>query len=114
VSAETVLMKKGRPGLRFQVMAPPALQDALVEILLRETTTLGVRVIPARRKVLTRRTRRVNTAYGPVRVKLGILNGTVVNVAPEYEDCQRLAKATGTPLKVVYQAALATAHEVGA
>jgi len=114
VSAETVLMKKGRPGLRLQVMAPPALQDTLTEMLFRETTTLGVRVIPARRKVLARKTRRVQTAYGPVRVKIGFLNDTVVNVAPEYEDCQRLSKATGTPLKVVYQAALAAAHELGA
>ncbi|MEE8443476.1 MAG: nickel pincer cofactor biosynthesis protein LarC, partial [Dehalococcoidia bacterium] len=111
VSAETLLMKKGRPGLRIQVMTLPALQDTLTDILFRETTTLGVRFIPAKRKVLTRKMQRVRTAYGTVKVKVGLLNETVVNVAPEHEDCLRLAKATGTPLKVVYQAALAAAGD---
>jgi uncharacterized protein (TIGR00299 family) protein len=113
VSAETVLMKKGRQGLRLQVMAPPSTQDALTDVLFRETTTLGVRTLPATRKVLERKIRRLRTPYGYVRVKIGYLNGSVANVAPEYEDCQRAAKATGTPLKQVYEATLAAARNAG-
>lgn len=111
VSAESVLMKKGRPGLRIQVMAPPHLVDSLAEIVFRETTTLGVRLLPVRRRILARETRRVDTPYGPVRVKVGCLGGHVVNVSPEHEDCRELALASGVPLKVIYQAAVAAARE---
>lgn len=111
VSAESVLMKKGRPGLRIQVMAPPDLVDSLAEIMFRETTTLGVRLLPVRRRVLARETRTVETPYGAVRVKVGCLGGRVVNVSPEHEDCRALARSSGVPLKVIYQAALAAARE---
>ncbi|MDP3062466.1 MAG: nickel pincer cofactor biosynthesis protein LarC [Chloroflexota bacterium] len=109
-SGETVLMKKGRPGLRFQVISPPHLEVALAEILFRETTTLGIRIIPAQRRILERRFEKVTTPYGEVSVKLGILQGHVVNTAPEYEDCRRLAQAQGVPLKLVHQAAVAAAQ----
>jgi uncharacterized protein (TIGR00299 family) protein len=109
-SGETVLMKKGRPGLRIQVLAPPHLEGALAEILFRETTTLGMRVIPAQRRILERRFQSVTTPYGEVSVKLGILAGRVVNAAPEHEECRRLAQAQGVPLKLVHQAAVAAAQ----
>ena len=109
VSAESILMKKGRPGLRIQVMSPPHLADALTEVMFRETTTLGVRCLPVKRRVLDREVHKVETAYGVVRVKVGSLRGQVVNVSPEYEDCQQLARSSGVPLKVIYQAAVAAA-----
>ena len=110
VSGESILMKKGRPGLRIQVMAPPHLVDVLAEVLFRETTTLGMRLLPVQRRVLSREMRNVTTPYGVVKVKVGSLNGQVLNVAPEFEDCKRLAIEMGVPLKVVLQSALAAAQ----
>ncbi|MDP2950077.1 MAG: DUF111 family protein, partial [Chloroflexota bacterium] len=98
--------------LRFQVISPPHLEGALAEILFRETTTLGIRVIPAQRRILERRFQQVTTPYGPVSIKLGILEGRVVNAAPEHEDCRRLAEAQRVPLKLVHQAALAAAQSL--
>jgi uncharacterized protein (DUF111 family) len=96
-----VQMKKGRPGLLFTVLAPPALEESLSRILLTETTTLGVGARPAggRRHVS------VVSPWGPIRVKLGLLQGEVVNCAPEFEDCRTIAEANGIPLKNVIQEA---------
>ncbi len=112
VGAESVLMKKGRPGLRIQVMAPPHLADTLATVMFQETTTLGVRLLPVKRRVLSREVREVETPYGAVRVKVGSMGGKVVNVSPEYEDCRKLARTSGVPLKAVYQAATAAAREL--
>jgi uncharacterized protein (TIGR00299 family) protein len=109
VCGESIMMKKGRPGLRIQVMSPPQLADMLAEILFRETTTLGVRLLPIQRRVLDREIREVATPYGAVKVKVGLLGGQIVNVAPEYEDCQRLARTEHVPLKAVSQAAILAA-----
>ena len=77
------------------------------EILFREGTTLGVRSHAIERTELPRRIVRVRTKYGTVRVKLGELHGEVVHVAPEYEDCRRIARAKKLPLREVVRAALA-------
>ena len=102
-------MKKARPGTLLSVLASPASESRLAELLLRETTTLGVRAYPVRRHVAERTMKMVDTAYGPVRVKLKRVEGHVVGAKPEFEDCQALAEATGTPLPAVYAAALAAA-----
>ena len=112
VSGENILMKKGRPGLRIQVMASSELVDTLTELLFRETTTLGVRMLPPiRRRMLTREIKTVQTPYGAVTVKLGLLGDCVVNVAPEHESCRHVARASGVPLKVVYQEAMAASKD---
>jgi pyridinium-3,5-bisthiocarboxylic acid mononucleotide nickel chelatase len=77
-------------------------------LLFDETTTIGVRIHEARRVCLEREIVTVETEYGPVRVKLAWREGQVVNVAPEFEDCQRLAKERAAPLKQVMLAAQAT------
>jgi len=100
-----VQMKKGRPGLLFTVLAPPALEESLSRILLTETTTLGVRRRLERRRTLERRHVSVVSPWGPIRVKLGLLQGEVVNCAPEFEDCRTIAEANGIPLKNVIQEA---------
>ena len=82
-------------------------ESVLAALLLRETTTLGVRVYPVRRHVAERATTTVATAYGHVRVKLKRVEGTVVGAKPEFDDCLALAEANGTPLPAVYAAALA-------
>ncbi|MCY3991573.1 MAG: nickel pincer cofactor biosynthesis protein LarC [Caldilineaceae bacterium] len=102
-------MKKARPGTLLKVLAAPADESNLASLLLRETTTLGVRVYPVRRHVAERAMKTVATSFGPVRVKVKRVEGKVVGAKPEFEDCQALAEATGTPLPTVYAAALAAA-----
>jgi pyridinium-3,5-bisthiocarboxylic acid mononucleotide nickel chelatase len=99
-------MKKSRPAFILGVLAPVARADALAALVLTETTSLGVRFHPVRRQALDRRSERVETPWGEVAVKLGLRDGQVVNVAPEYEACRALATAKQVPLKEVYLAAL--------
>ncbi len=107
VSSAPLQMKKGRPGQLITVLAPPGRADALVDLLFRETTTIGVRAWEARRRVLAREIVRVETPYGAVAVKVSRLNGRVLNAAPEFEDCRRIALESGAPLKQVLAAAAA-------
>jgi pyridinium-3,5-bisthiocarboxylic acid mononucleotide nickel chelatase len=101
------LMKKSRPAFVLGALVPPARRDEAAEVILLETTSLGVRWSAVERRVLERRSETVQTPHGPVSVKLGLLAGRVVNVAPEYESCRVIARDRGVPLKDVYRAALA-------
>ncbi len=101
-----VQMKKGRPGIVFTVLASPAHAELLARILLTETTTLGVRMRHEQRRILAREHVTVESPWGPIRIKLGRLQGEVVNCAPEFEDCRAIAEATGVPLKTVLQEAM--------
>ncbi|HEY1367896.1 MAG TPA: nickel pincer cofactor biosynthesis protein LarC [Gaiellaceae bacterium] len=105
-------MKKGRPGLLLAALARPEAEAAVARALLEETTTLGVRVSRLRRYELERDERTVEVDGRPVRVKVGRLDGRVVNVAPEHDDCAAIARASGTPVKSVWAAALAAAQEL--
>jgi uncharacterized protein (TIGR00299 family) protein len=102
-----VQMKKGRPGFVFSAIARPSDQRAVAETILRETTTLGVRVSPVRRWELAREWVGVEVDGEPIRVKLGLLEGRVVNVAPEHDDCLAAARRTGRPVKELWAAAMA-------
>ncbi len=99
-------MKKGRPGVLVTVVAPPERRGAVEELLFRETTTLGVRHQEWERTVLEREISTVETAYGPIRVKIGRRGGTVYNAWPEFDDCQRAAAEKGVPVKQVLAEAL--------
>ncbi len=101
-----VQMKKGRPGVLLSVIAEPGASAALEELILRETSTFGLRRTRAARRKLRRQWVEAETAYGTIRVKLGLLGEEVVQAAPEYEDCRRAASEHAAPLKAVYQAAL--------
>ena len=101
-----VQMKKGRPGVLVTVIAPPERRGAVEELLFRETTTLGVRHQEWDRTVLEREVCVVETAYGPIRVKIGRRGGTVYNAWPEFDDCQRAAAERGVPVKQVLAEAL--------
>jgi uncharacterized protein (TIGR00299 family) protein len=105
-----VQMKKGRPGTLLSVLAGEEQVDAVVELLLAETTTLGVRFHPVERRVLERSSISVDTPFGPVRVKVGHL-GAGCRYAPEYEDCARLARRHQVPLLRIYEAARAALPE---
>jgi uncharacterized protein (TIGR00299 family) protein len=102
-----VQMKKSRPGINVTVIAPADKRADMMEILLRETTTLGVRFHEVEREVLERKHVRVSTRYGKVGVKLGLARGEVLNAAPEFEDCRRIAASKGVPLKEVQRTAMA-------
>ncbi|HSN77340.1 MAG TPA: nickel pincer cofactor biosynthesis protein LarC [Anaerolineae bacterium] len=102
-----VQMKKGRPGIVLSLIAPAALESTLSDLLLRETTTLGVRVHAIRRHEAGREQRTVDTRYGPVQVKLKLIDGAVWGVMPEYDDCLRVAEVAGIPVRLVYDEARA-------
>jgi pyridinium-3,5-bisthiocarboxylic acid mononucleotide nickel chelatase len=104
------LMKKGRPGHVLHVLARSAERSAMAELLLRETTTFGLRVLPVERMLLDERRENVEAAGGTVRVRLGYLAGRLVTASPEFEDCRRAAEQTHRPLKEVYAAAQAAAY----
>jgi uncharacterized protein (TIGR00299 family) protein len=101
-----IQMKKGRPGVLLSVIAPPAAREALEGLVFAETTTLGIRRSEWERTTLARETLAVQTAYGPVRVKLGVRDGRVLNAQPEFDDCERAAAARSVPVKEVWAAAL--------
>jgi len=105
VTCSAVQMKKNRPGLAVSILASPDKSDALAQLLFEQTTTIGVRIYEARRKVLERELVSVKTEYGQVRIKVARRDGKVLNVAPEYDDCQRLAAEKSVPLKQVILAA---------
>ncbi len=107
ISCAPVGMKKNRPGVEIRLLARPEQAEALADLVFAETTTLGLRISTAERRVLERELVRVETPYGPIRIKVGRRNGQVVNAAPEFEDCRRAALERGVPLKEVMQAAQA-------
>ncbi|HJY85640.1 MAG TPA: nickel pincer cofactor biosynthesis protein LarC, partial [Candidatus Acidoferrales bacterium] len=101
VFATPVQMKKNRPGQLLTVLCEPAVADGLVELIFRETTTIGVRTYAACRKTLERESVLVETPLGVIRVKVASLDGRVLNAAPEYDDCRRIAVEKNLPLKQV-------------
>ena len=100
-----IQMKKNRPGVLLTVLCAEADADRFSELILRETTALGIRRHAVDRRKLRREVATVETSLGQVRVKLGRLNGEVVQAAPEYESCREVAAQAGVPLKEVYAAA---------
>jgi len=101
-----VQMKKGRPGAVLTVLSKPEDADRLSKLIFAETTTLGVRRREEMRQVLARRWETVETPWGPVRIKIASMNGTISNYAPEYEDCRAVAEKHHVPLRTVMQEAM--------
>jgi pyridinium-3,5-bisthiocarboxylic acid mononucleotide nickel chelatase len=101
-----IQMKKNRPGVLLTVLCAEADADRFTELLLRETSSFGVRRSLAERRKLAREFITVQTQFGEVSVKLGRLDGRVVQAAPEFESCKKVAARAGVPLKQVYEAAL--------
>ncbi len=98
-----VQMKKGRPGVMLSLICSQAQEEALARLLLRETSTLGVRVRPVQRWEAEREVLEFESSLGPASVKVKRLPSEAPRVAPEYEACKRLAEATGLPLAEVYR-----------
>jgi len=100
-----IQMKKNRPGTLLGVIAYRRDEPALAELILRETTTLGLRVQPIVRYEAQREFRQIHTIYGTLNVKLKILNGKVIQSVPEYDECVRLANDNGVSLTEIYRSA---------
>jgi hypothetical protein len=98
-----VFMKKGRPAAVLAVLCPPALAGALTDVMLAETTTLGVRRQTAARTALARIEREVATRFGPIPVKVAAQGHGMAKTKPEYEACKRAARAHGVPIGAVYE-----------
>jgi len=99
----SVQMKKGRPGVMLSVICSEAQEEAVARLLLRETSTLGVRVRPVHRWEAERELLEFESSLGPASVKVKRLAGEPPTIAPEYEACKRLAEATGLALAEVYR-----------
>jgi pyridinium-3,5-bisthiocarboxylic acid mononucleotide nickel chelatase len=97
VTLQPLQMKKGRPGILLRVLAEPENRETLAQLVFAETSTLGVRMYTAERRVQARNWEEIETRYGKIRVKVGA-NG---HFAPEYEDCRRAALEFGVPLKQI-------------
>src|SRR5512132_3947607 len=96
VTMTSLLMKKNRQATQFTVICKPEAQERLAQIVLDETSTLGLRIYAAERRVQSRAFAEVITPYGPVKMKV---SGTTAS--PEYDDCRQLAIQSGVPLKDV-------------
>jgi uncharacterized protein (TIGR00299 family) protein len=101
-----VQMKKNRPGTLVTVLCRPADADTLIALIFAETTTFGVRTYRAQRRVLPRESVLVATSFGDVHIKRSRVNGRILHVAPEYDDCRKLASEKNVPLQRVINEAL--------
>ena len=99
----SIQMKKGRPGVALSVICGEAQEEEIARLLLRETSTLGVRVRPVHRWEAERELLEFESSLGPASVKVKRLAGEPPTIAPEYEACKRLAEATGLALAEVYR-----------
>jgi pyridinium-3,5-bisthiocarboxylic acid mononucleotide nickel chelatase len=102
----SVQMKKSRPGILLTTLCRPDQLAEVQEIILRHTSTFGVRYREVDRLALDRTFVSVTTPYGTLAIKLGMLRGEVIQVAPEFEDCRKAAEKAGIPIKTVYDAAV--------
>ena len=96
-----VIMKKSRPGVLLTVLCHAERKDALIEIILRETTTIGVRFYDANRVTMSREIKEFPSKYGNVRIKTSRLGKSLVKTSPEFEDCKKRARETGLPLREI-------------
>ncbi len=97
-----IIMKKGRPAVMLTVLCANEMKPDMLDILFKETTTLGVRERIDRRYCMQRKVVSVDTAYGQARVKAALMDG-FVKWSPEYEDCREIAERTGKSLKEIYE-----------
>jgi len=112
VFCTSIAMKKNRPGTRISVLTQAVDVAKLETILLTESTTFGVRRHTCLRSTLPREIQTVNTQYGPIRIKVGFLDGRPVTVSPEYDDCAQAAQKHQVPLKKVFTAAQTAYNEL--
>ncbi|MFP3903113.1 MAG: nickel pincer cofactor biosynthesis protein LarC [Armatimonadota bacterium] len=109
---EPIYMKKNRPAVKLSALVLPAQKQAVAEAIVRNSTTFGVRMTTADRFCLEREIQQVQTPYGTVGMKIGRLDDAIVTVTPEFDDCMERAAEADVPVRLVYQAAQALAHQL--
>ncbi len=107
-----VYMKKNRPGTALSALAPIHKEEAIIDVIFKETSTLGARTSRKVRRKALREVLAVTTRFGEVRVKIGKFKNQIVSVSPEYDDCARLAKEKEIAVKEVYNEAKQAAEKV--
>jgi|TARA_B100001971_G_C18217306_1_gene554736 uncharacterized protein (TIGR00299 family) protein len=98
-----IQMKKNRPSILLSVLTDAKDEKDIVEIIMKETPTLGIRRKSVERHIASREIVPVSIPYGDIKVKIKKLNGKIIQINPEYEDCAKLAKSTGIPLHKIYE-----------
>jgi pyridinium-3,5-bisthiocarboxylic acid mononucleotide nickel chelatase len=93
-----VIMKKGRPGVKLTALCDEGRKEALMKIILRETSSIGLRYYETRRRVMQREIKTVETKFGKIRVKVSKMGTEIIKAAPEYEDCRKIARQFNIPL----------------
>jgi hypothetical protein len=107
-----IIMKKNRPGVLFNVLCETSFEQKAMEMIFRETSTLGIRRLSTPRICVERRTELIDTKYGPMRVKLAVMKGEILRANPEYEDCARAARRADEPLVAIINAVRETAAQI--
>lgn len=102
VYCSSIIMKKGRPGIKLSVICENGLAGVIRDIIFTESTTLGLRIFTFQKETLERRFEILDTIYGNVTVKRSFYKGKEVSHKPEYDDCKRIAIEKGIPVKEVY------------
>ncbi len=108
---QPIQMKKNRPGIIINVLTPYELVNNISEIIFTETSTLGIRIERVHRQKLRREIVNITIPHGKVKVKIGYLDHRIASIAPEYEDCARIAKESGIPIKEIFELAKEKAKE---
>lgn len=111
VFLERIQMKKNRPGLLLRVLAPIKLREKIIAIILQETTSLGVRYYPVKRKIMERKMKIARMKIGNIPVKIATDEKLKIKkLIPEYEACKKLARKKKLPLREVYEELLRTSR----
>jgi hypothetical protein len=101
-----VIMKKNRPGTKITVMVSTEKMNDMIQIILAETSTIGVRILDCSTVHMDVSMVDIDTEWGTVKVKVGKLDGKLMNIAPEFEDCKAIAARYKVPLKTIHQQVL--------
>ena len=107
-----VQMKKGRPAVVLSALTPASRRDAVCELIMRETTTFGLRVHEIQRLEARRELKIIQTPYGSLTAKLKWIDDELLGASPEYEECRKLALKSGATVRTVYESAQAAANRL--
>lgn len=98
----SIMMKKNRPATKISVLADKRNREMLSKILLTETSSFGIRFYSVDRLILDREVKKLKTSYGPVNIKIGRLDGKIVQTSPEFNDCRKISRKIKRPVKIIY------------
>jgi len=113
VALVPIQMKKKRPAVKLEIICEKNISDKLAKIVFEQTSTFGVRMYPVSRIKLEKDLKQISTPYGKIRVKTGRLNGKIMSVSPEYDDCKKLSYKINVPIKTILSAAILPAKKNG-